>query len=67
MTNATTKKARVISYLSRGKGLTVNEARSRFGVQNLRAMMSDIRNSSNWRVDTEETTRGNNRYYIRKA
>jgi hypothetical protein len=69
MSNVSTKKARVINYLSRkNRGLTVAEARSRFGVGNLRAMMSDIRrNSSSFNVVTEETSRGNFRYYIDRA
>jgi hypothetical protein len=66
MTNTTTKKSKVVNYLSRGKGLTCAEARSRFGVQNLRAMMSDIR-SRGFSVVTEETNSGNYRYYIRRG
>ena len=38
MPNTMTKKRRVINYLATGKGLTEAEARSRFGVGNLRAV-----------------------------
>ena len=62
------KKRRVINYLSQGKGLTANEARSRFGVQNFRAMISDIRNTvesyGNWEIITEDTSTGRVRYYM---
>ena len=67
MTNTITKKSKVVNYLSQGRGLTCAEARSRFGVQNLRAMMSDIRSRDGFSVVTEETNRGNYRYYIRRG
>tara|TARA_Y100000593_G_C4305860_1_gene335696 strand:+ start:380 stop:637 length:258 start_codon:yes stop_codon:yes gene_type:complete len=63
-----TKKRKVINYLTSGKGLTSNEARSRFGVANFRAVMSDIRSQfeeyGNWKVTTEETTTGKTRYFL---
>ena len=63
-----TKKRKVINYLTSGKGLTSNEARSRFGVANFRAVMSDIRSQfeeyGNWKVTTEETTTGKSRYFL---
>jgi hypothetical protein len=63
-----TKKRRVINYLASGRGLTSNEARSRFNVKNFRAMMSDIRSLveryGNWEVQTEETTTGHVRYFM---
>ena len=67
MTNS--KKMRVIEYMSRGNGLTVAEARSRFGVQNFRAMISDIgqRLPSDYRVVREETASGTNRYFVRSS
>jgi hypothetical protein len=62
------KKRKVINYLTSGKGLTENEARSRFGVGNFRATMSNIRHEfekyGNWKVTTEETTTGKSRYYL---
>ena len=69
MTTVLSKKRRVINYLSSGRGITAAEARSRFGVKNLRAMMSDIRTLveryGNWEVETEETRTGNTRYFMR--
>lgn len=66
--NTLTKKRRVINYLTAGKGLTSNEARSRFGVGNMRALMSDIRSEfekyGNWEVVTEETSTGTSRYFL---
>jgi len=61
-----TKKDRVLNYMRRGNGLTVNEARSRFGgVGNFRALMSDVRQENIGRVVTEETRSGSNRYFLR--
>ena len=43
-TNGTgSKKRRALDFLMAGKGLTSNEARSRFGIQNFRATVSDIK------------------------
>ena len=68
MPNTMTKKRRVINYLATGKGLTEAEARSRFGVGNLRATISDIRDMveayGNWAITTEETPTGKTRYYM---
>ena len=69
MANVISKKRRVINYLSGGRGITAAEARSRFGVKNIRAMMSDIRTLveqyGNWQVETEETRTGGTRYFMR--
>lgn len=69
MANVISKKRRVINYLSGGRGITAAEARSRFGVKNIRAMMSDIRTLveryGNWEVETEETRSGGTRYFMR--
>ena len=68
MTNTMTKKRRVINYLASGKGLTEAEARSRFGVGNLRATISDIREMveahGNWEITSEMTSTGKTRYYM---
>jgi hypothetical protein len=68
MSNTLTKKRRVINYLASGKGLTSNEARSRFGVGNLRATISDIKSQveayGNWEITTEETATGMTRYFM---
>ena len=63
-----TKKRRVINYLASGKGLTEGEARSRFGVANLRATISDIRDMveahGNWEITSESTSSGKTRYFM---
>jgi hypothetical protein len=69
MSNVISKKRRVLNYLSSGRGITAAEARSRFDVKNLRALMSDIRTLveryDNWEVTTEETRNGGTRYFLR--
>ena len=68
MPNTMTKKRRVINYLATGKGLTEAEARSRFGVGNFRATISNIRDMveahGNWSITTEETPTGKTRYFM---
>ena len=68
MSNTMTKKRRVINYLATGKGLPEAEARSRFGVGNLRATISNIRDMveayGNWSITTEETPTGKTRYFM---
>jgi hypothetical protein len=71
-TNGTgSKRRRALDYLMAGRGLTSNEARSRFGIQNFRATISDIKEQveryGNWRIVTEETSNGTNRYFIRRV
>jgi len=65
-----TKQNKVINYLSkRGRTLTAAEARARFGVQNLRATISDIREVveefGNWRVETRISPTGRTQYMMR--
>jgi len=71
MSNVVSKKRRVLNYLAAGRGITAAEARSRFGVKNIRAMMSDIRTLveryGNWEIDTEETRSGGTRYFMRNV
>jgi hypothetical protein len=71
MANVISKKRRVLNYLAAGRGITAAEARSRFGVKNIRAMMSDIRTLveryGNWEVETEETRSGGTRYFMRNT
>jgi hypothetical protein len=66
MSNNISKKQRVMDFLGSGKTLTSGEARSRFGVANLRATISDIRSTvekyGNWNVWSEETSTGKTRY-----
>lgn len=71
MANVLSKKRRVINYLAAGRGITAAEARSRFGVKNIRALMSDIRTLveryGNWEIETEETRSGGTRYFMRNS
>lgn len=71
MSNVISKKRRVLNYLAAGRGITAAEARSRFGVKNIRAMMSDIRTLveryGNWEIETEETRGGGTRYFMRNS
>jgi 3-phenylpropionate/cinnamic acid dioxygenase small subunit len=63
-----TKMQKVISYLATGKTLTAPEARSRFGVANLRATISDIREVEafgNWQVIRETSPTGKTRYTMK--
>mgnify|MGYP003150413124 CR=1 FL=1 len=62
------KKRRVINTLANGNGLTANEAKAKYGVANMRAMMSSIRDLvevyGNWEIVTEETPSGKTRYFM---
>jgi hypothetical protein len=65
-----TKQNKVINYLTkRGRTLTADQARARFGVQNLRATISDIREVveefGNWRVETRTSSTGRTQYMMR--
>jgi hypothetical protein len=60
------KTRQVINHLSSGKTLTSAQAQSKFGVGNLRAMISAIRERveafGNWEVITETNSRGETVY-----
>lgn len=66
MSNTISKKRRVMDYLASGKTLTQSEARSRFGVGNMRATMSNIKSQveqyGNWSVSTNASPTGKTRY-----
>tara|TARA_B100001094_G_scaffold220998_1_gene215066 strand:- start:340 stop:624 length:285 start_codon:yes stop_codon:yes gene_type:complete len=72
MTNNLSKKRRLINYMYSGgganKGVTANEAKSKFGVANIRATMSDIKEMveryGNWEIVSEETSTGKTRYFM---
>ena len=57
-----TKKQRVMNHLARGNDITPKQAFSRFGVKNLRATMSNIKEQveryGNWEVITNPTPTG---------
>ena len=61
-TTPMSKKRRVMDYLASGRTLTPNQARSRFGVGNMRATMSNIKGQveayGNWEVYTTPTPGG---------
>ena len=61
-----TKRRKVMNCLANGGSLTANEAKSRYGVGNLRATVSSIRSQveayGNWEVVSEETATGKTRY-----
>ena len=61
-----TKKARLMNHLSRGHDITPKQAYSRFGVKNLRATMSNIREQveayGNWEVTTRTLDNGTTCY-----
>jgi hypothetical protein len=61
-----TKTRRVINWLRSGKTLTSAQAQSKFGVQNLRAMISSIREEfeafGNWQINTGTNSKGDTVY-----
>jgi len=61
-----TKKARLMNHLSRGWDITPKQAYSRFGVKNLRAAMSNIKEQvekyGNWEVTTRTLDNGTTCY-----
>ncbi len=65
------QKRRVLNYMATGRGITSAEAKSRFGVVNLRAVMTAIRHQveryGNYRITTEQTTTGRTRYFMKRV
>ena len=54
----------LVSYLrGTGRGISAPQARSLFGVKNLRARMSDIRQCG-YKVRTATNTEGNTTYFV---
>jgi hypothetical protein len=72
MSKNLSKKRRLINYLynggGRNKGITMNEARAKFGISNLRATISDVKSMveafGNWEIVSEQTSTGKTRYYM---
>ena len=60
------KTRQVINHLRAGRTLTSTQAESKFGVKNLRAMVSTIREQferyGNWEVTTTQNNRGETVY-----
>ena len=68
MANSTitlSKKRQVINHLSRGWGIGTREALTKYGVRNLRATMSDIREQVEQYGTWEIVTDSNGRYFMR--
>jgi phospholipase/lecithinase/hemolysin len=57
-----------MNYLANGNGITAAQAKSRFGVGNLRATISSIKSQveayGNWEIVSEETATGKTRYFM---
>ena len=65
MTNTTTtKQRRLFNYLSRGKSVSAASALSMFGVRNLRATVSDLREVTGADITWYTGRHGETRYYI---
>ena len=66
MNNTVSKKRRVMDFLAKCGTLTPSQARSRFGVGNMRATISNIKSQveqyGNWSVYTDETPSGKTSY-----
>lgn len=65
-TKTLSKTRQVINHLRSGKTLTSTQAETKFGVKNLRAMVSSIREQferyGNWEVTTVQNSRGETVY-----
>ena len=65
-TRPLTKTRQVINHLRSGKPITADRALNKFGVKNLRAMISSIREEfekyGNWSVETNTNSRGETVY-----
>lgn len=55
---------RVESFLLEGNSISAAQARSRFGVRNLRALISDLRTERGWEFSRSTNTRGATTYRI---
>jgi len=66
MSNTLSKKRRVMDYLAKGNTLTASQAKSRFGVGNMRATISNIKDQveayGNWSVTSEDSPSGKTSY-----
>lgn len=66
MAKTLSKTRKVINFLANGNTLTASEARARFGVRNLRATISNIRETverfDNWQIESETSPTGKTRY-----
>ena len=71
MSTTMTKKKSVINYLASGRSLNQDRAMDLFGVRNLRATISDVREQveryGNWRIVRTEGRDGNARYSMKRV
>jgi len=51
---AKTQKEKVLGFLATGKQLTVAQARSRYGIQNLRSVIDRLRNHDGFTIYTNQ-------------
>jgi len=67
-TKTLSKTRQVINHLRSGKSLTRTQAESKFGVKNIRAMVSSIREQferyGNWMLETDTNSRGETVYRL---
>lgn len=70
-TSTISKKRRLLNHLAENNTITAAQASRRFGVANLRATMSDIRQQveayGNWRIVTGSNGRGETVYAMRRV
>jgi hypothetical protein len=65
------KTRKIVDYLAEGRTLTAAQAQARFGIKNMSATMSSIRDTveayGNWEVTTELAKNGATKYGIVRA
>lgn len=70
-TSTLSKKRRLLDHLAANNTITAAQASRRFGVANIRATMSDIRQQveayGNWRIVTGTNERGETVYAMRRV
>lgn len=70
-TTTMTKQQSVINYLSSGRSLNQDRAMQLFGVRNLRATISDVKEQveayGNWRIVRKEGRDGTSRYSMERV
>lgn len=65
-TRSLSKTRQVINFLASGKTLSAAQANNKFGVKNLRAMISQVRDivesHGNWQIESNTNSRGETIY-----
>ena len=71
MSTTMTKKKSVINYLASGRSLNQDRAMDLFGVRNLRATISDVKEQveryGNWRIVRNDGRDGSARYSMKRV